>query len=650
MRLNITLTIAMPLLGSILLPLWCYASPPPTLEQLLEIKLSEVNHELDVETAGRTAQNSRQHGNLTYIITADEIRLFGMRTLAEIIDHFPGVYISRDPAFSYVGIRGLGQPNDFNSRLLFLLDGIRLNEAVFDAGMLGTDGIIDVENIEHVEFSAGPGAAAYGNNAFFGVIQIFSKKAARGEHVIQTSVASQGTERYRLAGAHRYDNANEIYASFSHENIGRLVLGLQPPAEIGAAYEAASNEHINRFRLGGKLGGMQLQALLSEQRRHLPAVLEDNNRPRLAISEDQNQGTLLAAQYQTSGDLWQLAVSASVSGNNYRRLQPFINPLTGSIDDILAVQRSQWNALHLIGQYDGWTAHQLMTGIERHQAVNQDIRSWQVSSGRLLQNIQGELVRQSWFVQDTWQIQSDQFVSLGVRLDDGNSERSRWSPRVSWSWQAVADTQLKFQYGTAFRNANHYETGNNLIGGATPPAAEQIKSTEFSVEHLLNRQFGVRLTLFRSDIEQLIVTQGLYVNAIPLASRGTELTAQWRGAHGQDLSIGWSWQQSDFSGLTPLNSPRHLLKMLYQQALWQEDWRLSLSAQSRSGRWATEQYLPGYAHWQFGLVWQATPEHQISFQLQNAFDKHYQHQPLTYTPPLSQPGRQFSLSWQWQLP
>lgn len=627
-----------------------HGAEPPSLEQLLDTRLHEVHHELDVETSGRTTQNSRQHGNLTYTLTADDIQMFGMRTLADIIDYFPGLYISRDPAFSYVGIRGLGQPNDYNSRLLFLLDGVRLNEAIFDAGLLGTDELIDIENIERVEFSAGPGAAVYGNNAFFGVIQIFTKKATSDASQLVVSFGSQGSERYHISGAHRYDNGHEFYGSASYENIHQLTLGAPPPAGFGDEFEQISGEHVSRFRLGGKLGGFRLQALLSDQTRRLPTLVERADTLQLNSSVDANRGSLLAAHYQTSGDLWQLSASASVSENAFTRLQPFYNTRLALIDGILDDQRSRWSGMQVLWQYDGWRHHQLMSGLERYQALSQDVFIWQAATGELLQAIEGRLLRNSWFVQDTWQLNSAHFISAGIRLDDSDNEQQRWSPRLSWSWQLVEHTQLKFQFGSAFRSANHYEAGLNGAVDFATPQTERIQSAEFSLEQLFTRQFGVRLTLFRSAVKQLILYDGIFFNAIPLDSHGTELTAQWRGPVGQDLAVGWSWQQSEFAGLPPLNSPRHLLKLLYQQPIWTEDLKLSISAQSRSGRWSTDSYLPGYAHWQLGLVWQATERHQVSMQLQNVLDKSYQHQPLTYIQPLEQPGRTVLVSWRWQLP
>ncbi len=98
---------------------------------------------------------------------------------AEVLQLMPGLHISTDGSFYYIGVRGLGRHNDFNSRLLFLIDGVRANDNIGDAMLIGTDAMIDVESIDRVEFTPGPGSALYGNNAFFGVLNIVTQGASR---------------------------------------------------------------------------------------------------------------------------------------------------------------------------------------------------------------------------------------------------------------------------------------------------------------------------------------------------------------------------------------------------------------------------------------------------------------------------------------
>ena len=56
------------------------------------------------------------------IVTADEIRRYGYRTLSDVLRHVPGFYITSDRLASHIGVRGFGPPGDYNSRILVLLD------------------------------------------------------------------------------------------------------------------------------------------------------------------------------------------------------------------------------------------------------------------------------------------------------------------------------------------------------------------------------------------------------------------------------------------------------------------------------------------------------------------------------------------------
>jgi iron complex outermembrane receptor protein len=106
------------------------------------------------------------------IVTSEDIRRYGYRTLAELLRSVRGFYTSYDRSYTSLGVRGFGQPGDYNSRILLLLDGHRLNDNIYDSAMLGTEFILDIDLIERVEISRGPGSSLYGNNAFFAVVKL----------------------------------------------------------------------------------------------------------------------------------------------------------------------------------------------------------------------------------------------------------------------------------------------------------------------------------------------------------------------------------------------------------------------------------------------------------------------------------------------
>ena len=91
-----------------------------TIEQLLEVELTS--------TASKFAQEVTRAPASVTVVTADEIRVHAYRTLAEILSSVRGLYTTYDRNDAYVGVRGFARPGDYNTRVLLLIDGHRLNE------------------------------------------------------------------------------------------------------------------------------------------------------------------------------------------------------------------------------------------------------------------------------------------------------------------------------------------------------------------------------------------------------------------------------------------------------------------------------------------------------------------------------------------
>lgn len=109
------------------------------------------------------------------IITAEDIRACGARTLAEALERVAGLELQGDQ----VAVRGLGPSNRYGgvsdaSRVLLILDGVRMNSALADAFSVGlARGVSDILRIEILK---GPASALYGTSAYAGVIQVVTQQ------------------------------------------------------------------------------------------------------------------------------------------------------------------------------------------------------------------------------------------------------------------------------------------------------------------------------------------------------------------------------------------------------------------------------------------------------------------------------------------
>src|SRR6185369_11958315 len=138
--------------------------------------------EIKVESvygASKYEQKVTQAPSSISIVTGEEIKLFGHRTLADVLRGVRGLYVSDDRNYSYLGIRGFLRPGDYNTRILVLIDGHRMNDAVYDAAYVAREATIDVDLIDRVEVIRGPSSSIYGSSAFFGVINIITKRGGQ---------------------------------------------------------------------------------------------------------------------------------------------------------------------------------------------------------------------------------------------------------------------------------------------------------------------------------------------------------------------------------------------------------------------------------------------------------------------------------------
>jgi vitamin B12 transporter len=132
-------------------------------------------------------------------VTSQDIQNKGARTLDEAIELLPGINIRTGAdGVPRVDLRG------FRSRhVVLLLDGIPLNstyDAQFDPSL------IPVENIEKIKVSYGTNSVLYGDGGLGGVINIITKRGAKGVHGMVQGEAGEGDHylgSFNLLGAHK---------------------------------------------------------------------------------------------------------------------------------------------------------------------------------------------------------------------------------------------------------------------------------------------------------------------------------------------------------------------------------------------------------------------------------------------------------------
>src|SRR5665647_252377 len=89
-----------------------------------QMSLDDLLH-VEVQSASRYAQPLAESPASVTVIDQVELHRQSYRNLAEALASVPGVYVSNDRNYSYLGVRGFNRPGDYNSRILLLTDGAR---------------------------------------------------------------------------------------------------------------------------------------------------------------------------------------------------------------------------------------------------------------------------------------------------------------------------------------------------------------------------------------------------------------------------------------------------------------------------------------------------------------------------------------------
>lgn len=146
------------------------------LDQLLSMSLEELaNADIRITSAAKKPQALNEVPAAVYVISQEQIRRSGVRSVAEALALAPGVQVNKISAFNWqVSMRGLNEVL-FN-KLLVMIDG----RSVFSPLMSGTywhtiDTIL--EDIEHIEVIRGTAGTMWGGNAANGVINIITRNS-----------------------------------------------------------------------------------------------------------------------------------------------------------------------------------------------------------------------------------------------------------------------------------------------------------------------------------------------------------------------------------------------------------------------------------------------------------------------------------------
>ena len=167
-------------------------------DPFFDLNLKEVLN-LEITSVSKKPQTVSQAAAAIFVITADDIRRSGARTIPDALRMAPGVQVAQISSNAWA-VSARGFDGRFTNKLLVLMDGRSVYTPTFSGVHWDVQDTV-MADIERIEVIRGPGASLWGANAVNGVINIITKSAAATEGGIV--VAGSGSEE-RGAASIRY--------------------------------------------------------------------------------------------------------------------------------------------------------------------------------------------------------------------------------------------------------------------------------------------------------------------------------------------------------------------------------------------------------------------------------------------------------------
>jgi len=189
----------------------------PEIESLEDIDLLDLEV-ATVVTASRRKQKITTVPHAMSVITAEDIRRSGARSIPDALRLVPGVDVADltygNAAVSPRGFHGLVARN-----LLVLVDGRQLFDSLF-GGTLWGSWPFQLEDIERIEVIRGPAGVTWGANAVNGVVNIITRQGNVNSAFVEGGIGSYGRTEgsiggtlkekgFDFSGAYSYGTSND---------------------------------------------------------------------------------------------------------------------------------------------------------------------------------------------------------------------------------------------------------------------------------------------------------------------------------------------------------------------------------------------------------------------------------------------------------
>jgi len=622
-----------------------------SLEALMQMEVPQIS------SASKFMQKETEAPASVTVISSEQIQRYGYRTLADALQSVSGFNVSYDRNYAYLGDRGMSL-GDFNSRTLLLVDGHRVNNNLTDGAYIDTAFILDMDLVDHVEIIRGPSAVLYGNNAFFGVINVVTRSGSQLKGIEASGeYGSYDTYKGRVTIGKSFTNGVEMLFSgsiYDSAGVSRLYYPTFDTSDQnhGIAQDRDSDAYGSTFG-SMKYGDFTLEGAFNRRIKDNPTAQFNTvfDAPGLQTIDDRGYVDL---KYEH-----EFPNIVDVTANVYYDYgdHSIRYPIATRTHMLLyqEEQTGEWLGAEVQVSKRLWDKHTLTLGAEYRDDFHQEDLLFDTQTGKVFTD--SLRTRQSYgvYAEGDVELFKQLHLNAGVRYDQYGDFDPAIDPRVALIYDPFEKTTFKAIYGTAFRAPNFLELSDPRFQNISP---EEITSYELVYEQGIGRNLRSSVSTFYNEMNNLIVFQNGKYGNINVRSQGVELGIEGTWACGLRGRASYTLQHAEnesYSQDLP-DSPEQLIKFNLSVPVYQQKIFASLEFQYTSSRstfstTTTGRTMPGmdvegHNTVNFTIFSQNLVKNlELSATVYNLFDEHYSDPatPFHLQSEIPQNGRSFGL-------
>jgi iron complex outermembrane receptor protein len=403
---------------------------------------------IDVTSVSKRPERLQDAPASVYVITADDIRRAGSRSLPEALRLAPNLDVARaNNSGYYISARGMnGTSNSPANKLLVMIDGRSVYSPLF-SGVFWDEPDVMLEDVERIEVISGPGGTLWGVNAVNGVINIITRQAADAEgDLLVLRGDTDGAQAAFRHGAGGAQHSWRVYGKVF--GIGRSELATG--ARIDDAWDQAQVGLRADWERGDDRFSVNGNAWRGRQGQPAPGVIAAPG-ANVGIDDVITRGANLSGRWERL-----LAGGGSVStlatvDHRYREVPP---TFTDSVDIAdIQVQHS----LPTLG------AHSIVWGGEYRYSRDD------VTNSRYVAFLPAS-DKQAWtslFAQDEIALRDDLRLTAGARYERNPYTGAEFLPTLRLSWRVSPSHSLWTGYSRTVRAPSRLDV-DAFVPGAPP--------------------------------------------------------------------------------------------------------------------------------------------------------------------------------------